>query len=255
MHLFKNHSFVLILLSSLSLFACQTVTNLIPTSAPQPSPPPTALVVPTSFVPPTLQIAPTSVKAESSPTVDLNVEFLDDFSNLESGWGRVSDEVGVSDYFQEGYRISVLQNNNFKWSVVSREYSNVRVEVDANLIGGSEDNSLGVICRYEDTNNFYAFVISSDGFFAIRKRVDGGSITILGSESFQNSEFIRLGTETNRIVVECNGSSLRLSVNDQLLIEVQDIDISFGKVGLIVSTFGVDSTDILFDNFKAVPLP
>lgn len=41
------------------------------------------------------------------------------------------------------------------WANQSRSFpGDVRIEVDAAKIGGPDDNDFGVICRYQDIDNF-----------------------------------------------------------------------------------------------------
>ena len=47
------------------------------------------------------------------------------------------------------------------------------VEVDTYWAAGTFDNDFGVICRYQDTSNFYFGAISSDGYAAIIHMKDG----------------------------------------------------------------------------------
>ncbi len=187
--------------------------------------------------------------AVTLPPTSGTILFSDDFNDPDSGWDRYSDEDGSTDYYDEGYRILITIERQLFWANPYRNFIDVRIEVDADLIGGSEDNSLGVICRYEDIDNFYALVISSDGYYGIRKRIDGGDLEILDDDSLRFSDAIHLGGERNHITAECIGNSLRLFANGVLLKEVTDSDISSGDVGLIASTFDAPTTDILFDNF------
>jgi hypothetical protein len=128
---------------------------------------------------------------------------------------------------------------------------NVRILVDARLIDGGEDNYLGVICRYQDANNFYAGVISSDGFYAILRRYQGGSsFEFISSDRFEESIVINQHMELNLIELACIGSQITLTVNGQQIAQVEDSGISSGEVGLIVGTITAESTDVLFDNFS-----
>ena len=72
---------------------------------------------------------------------------------------------------------------------------------------------------------------------------------MISGDSYQASEHILQGFEENHITAECSGSSLRLSVNGNLIAEVVDGDLSSGDVGLIAGTFSAQTTDMLFDDF------
>jgi hypothetical protein len=110
--------------------------------------------------------------------IGANVLYSDDFSDPDSGWDRVQAEEGVTDYENGQYRIFVDQAQHDYWANPGQSFTDVQVEADATKIGGPDDNDFGLICRYQDVENFYAFLISSDGFYAIMKYSDGGSETI-----------------------------------------------------------------------------
>jgi hypothetical protein len=175
--------------------------------------------------------------------------FKDDFSDPSSGWMQGEDEFGKTEYANGGFRILVTSDVTGKISIPRLLFTDTIIEVDASKVAGSDDNDYGVICRYQDENNFYFFEISSDGYYLIGKFKDN-QLVLIGMEQMQTSDHIRQGQSTNRIRAACTGSSLSLSVNGHLLIEVQDADFSSGDVGLIAGTFETPGTDILFENFK-----
>jgi hypothetical protein len=63
------------------------------------------------------------------------------------------------------------------------------------------------------------------------------------------SEVINQGNALNRISAVCNGSSLELTVNGQVLAQVSDSSFTEGDVGLTASSFEEGGgTEISFDN-------
>jgi hypothetical protein len=182
-------------------------------------------------------------------TPDAGNLFQDDFSDESCGWEDIfSDETGMSDYDQGGFRLRVDQTQYDYWANPNVSFSDVVIEVDARKIGGPDDNDFGVICRYVDTENFYFFIVASDGFYAIGKSV-GGSYEYIGSEFMEPTDAVNGGDATNHIRADCAGSTLRLYANGQQLAEVTDSTFTTGDVGIIAGTFDTAGTDILFDNF------
>lgn len=179
---------------------------------------------------------------------DSNVLFQDDFSDTSSGWDRTTSSTGTTDYQDGGYHIFVDPEYSSVWANPGRSFSDVRVEVEGHKIGGVDDNEYGVICRYQDVDNFYAASISSDGYFAIIK-LTGGDFGYLGAEAMQPSDVINLGSSSNTIRFDCVGSTLTLYVNGTQLISASDSAFTSGDVGLYAGTFGTPGIDILFDNF------
>jgi hypothetical protein len=181
---------------------------------------------------------------------DAGILFSDDFSSRShAGWDQYSDAQGSTDYGDGNYSIRITDSTWIMWSNPGETFDNVRVEVDATFVAGELDqNSFGLICRHQDIDNFYALLIASDGYYAIRKRTNGGELEIISGEFYEFNEAIRTGQATNHIVAECNGSILRLSANGTTLAEVVDSELTSGDVGLIGTTFDGDLLEVTFDN-------
>ena len=193
--------------------------------------------------------APADVVSASSG--DVRPNFQDDFSNPSSGWDRYQDDQMITDYNNGSYRLRVDQSNKDIWSNPGQDFTDVQIDVDATRIGGPDKNDFGVICRYQDENNFYSLLITSDQYFAILKEKDGREVK-LGSAEWKQSSAIQPGNAANHIQAKCLGDRLSLVVNGTLLLAVQDSDFLRGDVGLVAGTYETPGTDILFDHFIAV---
>ena len=91
------------------------------------------------------------VPTKSAPVANKNVLFSDDFTNTNSGWDRFQDYAGVTDYSNVGYLIYIKAANMIKWANPKKTFQNdVRIEVDATMSFGPDNNAFGVICRYQD---------------------------------------------------------------------------------------------------------
>jgi hypothetical protein len=186
--------------------------------------------------------------ALSGPKVDSSVLFSDDFSDSSSGWDQVQAAEGVTDYENGHYRIFVNQTQHDYWANPGLSFTDVQVEADASKVGGPNDNDFGLICRYQDTENFYAFLISSDGYYGIMK-YSGGTSATLGADALLASDAVIQGSATNHLRADCVGDTLSLYANGQLLHSVTDSTFASGDVGLIAGTYNETGTDINFDDF------
>ena len=173
--------------------------------------------------------------------------FQDDFSNPDSGWDRMTGIDGETDYVDGAYRIFVDEPNKDFYANPGLSLSAVSVEVDATVAGGPEENDFGVMCRYEDNNNFYYFIISSDQLYGIGKIVNGARVQLAPVDEPPASQAILPG-QTNRIRADCVGDTLALYVNGQKLVEVRDRDLTMGDIGLIAGSYSQPGTDVRFDN-------
>jgi hypothetical protein len=178
-----------------------------------------------------------------------SVLFQDDFSRPESGWDHYQDEQYISDYYQDGYRIEILEANILAWATPGLSFDDSLVMVEATRTQGPADNAFGLVCRYQDPDNFYFFLISSDGFAGIGQRLDGER-QLLSDEHMLPSNAILPGREPNRIQANCIGPQLELYVNGQFVTAVEDETWSTGDVGLIAGSYETGEIAILFDNFS-----
>ena len=174
--------------------------------------------------------------------------YADDFSNPPSGWGIWDRAGALVEYSNGGLRIRVDEPHYDFWSVAGQDFTDVQIEVDAALLGGPSDNDFGIICRYQDSDNFYMLVISSDGYYGAAK-LKNGQYSMIGTDQLQYNGVIAQGQAANRLRADCVGDELSLYVNGQKLTEVRDGDFLDGDVGLIAGAYAVQGVDILFDNF------
>ena len=216
-----------------------------------PSPAPFTPPAASSLTPPSI---PQALTPESGNTAfpafppDL-VQFQDDFSNPGSGWYTYQDSNGSADYSNGSFRIKVTNTSYLLWANPNQSLQNdISIYVDATKAGGPDDNKFGVICRYQDSDNFYYLFITSDGYAGISKFKNNEQIWLTG-DALISSDAINQGAATNSIRADCAGSTLILYANNQQIASVTDSSFSDGDVGLIAGTYETPGVDILFDNF------
>jgi hypothetical protein len=106
-----------------------------------------------------------------------------------------------------------------------------------------------VICRYQDLQNFYFLIISSDGYGGIGIIQDGDQRIISDEAELLPNDAIRQGNVTSFIRAECGGNRLSLYADGTLIASVQDDTFASGDVGLLAGTYDEPGTDVHFDNF------
>lgn len=180
------------------------------------------------------------------------VLFQDGFSDPSSGWPRVSNSSGNMDYGDNGtYGIQVNSSNYDLWAVSGHAYRDVRVDVDATRSAGPDENRYGVICRYKDPQNFYFFIITSDGYEAIGK-VKRGVQVLLDQDMMAYSPAVVTGNGPNHLRFDCIGQTLTGYVNNEAIEVVQDADFPNGDAGLIAGAFDQPGVFVTFDNFMVI---
>jgi hypothetical protein len=192
------------------------------------------------------------ITADTFPWIsDEEILFRDDFSHQSGGWNTFEDNLSYSGYFQGGFRLKTDVANYQIWSVPGLNFKDAQIFVQAEKIGGNDNNLFGLLCRFQDDSNYYAFVISSDGYFGIYEKLYG-ELELIDQRHMDFSPEIKRGAAINDIQAVCQGKNLVLSVNDVLLLQVQDDSITYGDVGLIVGNLSDGGVDILFDHFIVV---
>jgi hypothetical protein len=176
-----------------------------------------------------------------------SILFEDDFSRPITGWNRLQVDDGVMDYDGGGYRFLVNELNTNFWSTPDRNFADVRLEVDSGKLSGPDENRIGLICRFAG-DDYYFFLITSDGFYGIGIFVDGKAM-LLGQSEMQASVNIRTGMAINHLRADCAGDTLTLYINGFETASVQDSTLKSGDIGLLAGTFNQPGVDVIFDNF------
>jgi len=187
--------------------------------------------------------------ADTLPWVgDEPVLFKDGFSDQLGHWTTHEDSLSFAGYAQNGFRLWANVPNYQFWSVPELNFKDVLIYTRARKQAGPENNIFGVLCRYQDEDNYYALVIGSDGYYGVFRTLKGEQM-LIGQEHMDFSEVINQGENVNEIQAICQGDQLTLIINEITLIQVQDNALSYGDVGLMIGNFSEPGVDILFDDF------
>ena len=170
--------------------------------------------------------------------------FQDDFSSIREAWAWEDAEGSVSHVSGE-LHLKVNQPEYFIWGVPAFNFTDVILEVDARVITAAGDGDFGLICRYQDNQNFYGMEISEDGYYTVWKMIDGETIPLV---DWKYSSLITTDAPL-RLGASCVGNSLALIVNGEFLAEIQDYDLVSGDAGLVAGTWEFSPFVVGFDNF------
>ena len=193
--------------------------------------------------------------AEPDACTESGVLFSDKFDGSQDcGWALYNRGGTVVMVEDETLRLSTSQPGQIWWTNPGRQFDDVIITVDAQQVEGPNDNAFGVICRYQNEENFYLFLISSDGYYMIGKYQTGNSQIqyLTGDGEFMVSDLINQGTSINQIRASCIGNQLTLSVNGIQVDTVTDPTFVTGDVGVGASTFEPGTAVIAFDDFRVL---
>jgi hypothetical protein len=172
---------------------------------------------------------------------------MTDFSFYDEYWEVSYDDSSIY-YSGEELNFELWSDLIYIWQVDGYSYEDVVIDVDAYVVSAAGDGDFGLLCRYQDYDNFYALEISEDGYYSIWKVVDG-EIYSMWEEGWRYLPF-ELDYDRNvHITAACVGNTLYLAVDGELLAEVVDEDLSYGSAGMIAGTWEGPNLTIGFDNF------
>lgn len=173
-----------------------------------------------------------------------SILFSDAFTPGQSDWSTTTNDNGSRAYKDGQYQITVLRDNYYLWSSYDFGYDgDMIVEVEARVAKSTGESDYGILCRYQDKDNFYAFEISEDGYYTIWEAVNGQYYTLL-DWTYSGMDF----SDWTKITVSCVGDELVLAVNGTAVAQVTDDSHSYGNIGLIAGTWDEPGLVVAFDN-------
>ncbi len=179
----------------------------------------------------------------------------DDFSSSSSGWGTGSDTESSVEYDGGEYVIKVETDSLLVWGTQDEEtLGNVHLAVNVRNTGAN-DPTFGVICGYQDDQNFYYMGFGVDAYYAIAKYVND-ELTIITSDSneWMLSDDIKENADSYKLEADCGNGRLTLYVDGKQIASVEDAGYQAGKVGLFARSFDKTGVEVHFDDFVATEL-
>jgi tetratricopeptide (TPR) repeat protein len=172
----------------------------------------------------------------------------DDFSNPASGWPQESFAEYEYDYEDGEYHILAKQlgGSTYVLNQDTGPFTDFTLEIDARLVSGPVENGYGVIFRAQQSDDFYCFMVSGNGFYNVWKWLDD-NYTYL--QEWTESGFINEGNSTNHLKVVCQGSQIEVYANGHYLTTVIDDSFTGGCLGVVAGASEFEA-HAAFDNIK-----
>jgi len=177
----------------------------------------------------------------------LVLKYEEDFSDSTSGWDDAFGQFYTKQYGNSQYHIEITTENLVVWGLANRNATDFEMEVEATSQNPESGITYGIIFRYQDSNNYYRFDVSDDGFFLLTKFENGEWHTLV---DWTASPAINKGQNTNVLKVAAEGTEISLFANGQELTRVSDATFSDGNFGFFTSTFNGAHSWVSFDNLK-----
>jgi hypothetical protein len=98
--------------------------------------------------------------------------YVTTFDDSSADWiqyqGRLSAQV-----MEAALRLDVGLEDSLPFSTAAPYFEDFDLLLRARPIAGPLDNAYGVVFRMQDTDNYYMFLISSDGYYQVQRNVNG----------------------------------------------------------------------------------
>lgn len=189
-----------------------------------------------------------------TPLPSGGVILQDDFSDVNSGWDRHTGSDITTDYIDGRYQIRVAPVNVDAWGLAGLDLNDMQVTAESAYVAGPLDNAFGVVCRYtrvNDQNNFYFFLVSSDGYYAMGKVVQDERTYLNPAGDFEPlSALTDDPAAALTLQATCQDGTFQFAVNGTPVGTFQDDQLTHGDVGVIAGTFNEGGIQIAFDNVR-----
>lgn len=248
----------LLLIGLFLLTACNGMT-LEPAPVPTVTP---ARVIPTPVPVSSSQeatLTPTSIPSPIATVTPLPPEryFTEEFDSVPAYWSILyaSGDASRVNLINENSTLTfeIYGQNTWLYAIYGAfEYEAVHVETRVES-RGSEINSMGLVCDYDEQDGWYEFNISNDGSYSVlygQWLSDGiARYTPVLNDTSNN---IATGNSVNEIGLDCYEDVVQLYLNGKILrkLNVAHIGLSGGKVGLSLGSFEEAPVILAFDWVK-----
>lgn len=201
------------------------------------------------------------------------VMFVAAFDGLLDDW-RDYDDGQLAATFNEGaLRLTVNAVDKLPYSLARPHFGDFDLRVTARAVDGPLNNGFGVIFRAQDQNNYYLFLVSSDGYYTVERTVNGDDKVL---SVWIPSEVVNQGFDVaNDLRVVARGDQFQFFVNDQpvalcipddpnaestyndltgeclggqMLTTLVDANIPAGPLGVVARSFNETGVVVDFDN-------
>jgi hypothetical protein len=177
-----------------------------------------------------------------------------DFSSAASGL----DEEALALQYEiwtdsdAGYYRMRVWPGNLAWSVLGKNcLGPYRIETSAAIAADAPSAYVGLLGRFQNTENFYLFTVDGQGNYQALAQVEGEWQTL---QPWTPSSAIQTAGRPNKLSLQDDGRTLNFLSNDTLLFGISDLALPAGNTGLVAGS-RQQVAELLFDWLRLYDLP
>lgn len=172
-------------------------------------------------------------------------------------WG-VGSSSEVEGQIDNGvYEMLVKSNSGRFLATAGESFGDGIYELDATQVDGPLNNFYGMLFKLqEETDSFYEFEVSGDGFVWIGRCVElceTEQVALVGGDWFRSPAVNEGLQATNNLRVVVEGPKMTFFVNGVEVGRTSDDRLTEGDIAVIVEALGESGIRVIFDNFKYTP--
>ncbi|RLC72168.1 MAG: hypothetical protein DRI26_03560, partial [Chloroflexi bacterium] len=172
------------------------------------------------------------------------IVYQDDFEDPASGWLTGETEYASRAYVDGAYEIQVKDAWRIVWSRIpgDREYLDFVAEAAFRIVAG--EGEAGFLFRYQDSDNFYCFTVSTRGEYRLLRLRYNEWESLINWTSLTELD----PTGWNRLQLVAQGDGFLFFLNGELLAEFSDDVFRSGELALCAITFEEPALVVRFDD-------
>ena len=186
---------------------------------------------------------------------------FDDFSSKALGWPEGEEDGTVTKYENGGYSLQVLTPDDLGLVFLPAAFNPSEIAFDVTPTGVLESGTVGVMCQYQDAENYYYVEFDLDTRSYVIAQYLAGEYVALTAEQTDGQYWHDLpslpaGTAKYHMSIGCYPGSVFVMVNDEVVDNVMT-DTPFSKGGstaFFIYTYpfaGDEGYKVIFDNVEA----
>jgi len=181
--------------------------------------------------------------------------FADDFSTNINEWAETHEQFHSFSLENGKYALYVGQEDYTIWAYLPIDFTPTTIGFDAAVVQGYEQGSYGVMCHFQDSDNFHFVTIDPlNTEYSIGYVLNNEYISLM-RDSWMPSLFLNASPfSDNTILISCDQDLITLFINNELEAQVSTGPLTGGSVTISAETWDSISPNgfkVLFDNLFA----